>query len=185
MHTKACLHLQGEHKKEKKNNVRGDALFKMSDFPVPEQLSGTTIQERTEIWIFTMNTNVLAACLHSKSSKSYFFHTVRRESTEIAQRFLRASPAAVSNILCSSGSVNIRTFCKSRRLEDVSDVKHFQWTSSPVSFNFFYEITGCMAYRWLPAVGYIFKKYFLLFNSYFQYNIFFFYSTFYLKKSLY
>lgn len=131
----------------------------------------------------------LAACLQKfEVIQVVFFQTVRRKSTEIAQSFLRASPAAVSNILCSRGSVNITTFCKSCRLEDVSEVKHLQWTSSPVSFSFFYEITGCMAYRWLPAEGYIFLKIFFTLQLLLSVH-FLFYSTFYLfflkKKSLY
>lgn len=140
-------------------------------------------------WNYNTRTywDVLAACLRkSKVIQVIFFHTVRRESTEIAQSFLRASPVAVSNILCSCGSANITTFCKSGRLEDVSEVKHLQWASSPVSFNFFYEITGCMAYRWLPAVGYIFLKIFFTLQLFLSVQHFLLlYSTFYLKKSLY
>lgn len=90
MHIETGLPLQGElktpQKQLSKEVLQSVSGFNVRDFPVPVQSSATAVQECTEIWFFTTNTNVDSGCMSVKilSQGFLFFLTVRRELIGLA-----------------------------------------------------------------------------------------------------
>lgn len=124
--------MQGEHKKvEKKKQVKKCWNHQLSLTWLTAQ-SAMTIQECTEIWIFTMNTNVLVACLW-KFIQVVFFKKKRVDwsclhfhedlSSSRFQHFVLSYECKYYNFHLG----------RSSRIEDIAELKCLQWTPTSVN----------------------------------------------------